>query len=52
MDSVILVLTLFNALLSGSLYGGMPDNKIMAIAGESATGKTYFTIGIVHKFPR
>ena len=40
----------FNALLSGSLYGGMPDNKIMAIAGESATGKTYFTIGIVHKF--
>ena len=27
----------FNALLSGSLYGGMPDNKIMAIAGESAS---------------
>jgi RecA/RadA recombinase len=42
----------FNALLSGSLYGGIPDNKILAIAGESATGKTYFTIGIVHKFLR
>ena len=40
----------FNALLSGSLYGGMPNNKIMAIAGESATGKTYFTMGIVYKF--
>ena len=42
----------FNALLSGSLYGGIPDNKILAIAGESATGKTYFTMGIVHKFLR
>ena len=42
----------FNALLSGSLYGGIPNNKILAIAGESATGKTYFTIGIVHKFLR
>ena len=40
----------FNALLSGSLYGGIPNNKIVAIAGESATGKTYFTLGIVHKF--
>ena len=40
----------FNALLSGSLWGGIPNNKIIAIAGESATGKTYFTLGIVHKF--
>tara|TARA_R100001509_G_scaffold165332_1_gene146453 strand:+ start:1000 stop:2064 length:1065 start_codon:yes stop_codon:yes gene_type:complete len=40
----------FNALLSGSIYGGIPNNKIIAIAGESATGKTYFTLGIVHKF--
>ena len=36
---------IFNAILSGSLYGGIPDNKIIAIAGESATGKTYFTSG-------
>jgi len=42
----------FNALLSGSLYGGMADNKILAIAGESATGKTYFALGLVHKFLR
>jgi RecA/RadA recombinase len=41
---------IFNALLSGSIHGGMPDNKIIALAGESATGKTYFTLGVVHKF--
>ena len=23
----------FNALLSGSIYGGIPDNKILALAG-------------------
>jgi RecA/RadA recombinase len=40
----------FNALLSGSLYGGIPNNKIMALAGESATGKTYFALGICKKF--
>ncbi|MFM7852888.1 MAG: hypothetical protein ACKO96_13460, partial [Flammeovirgaceae bacterium] len=40
----------FNALLSGSIYKGMQDNKIMALAGESSTGKTYFTLGIVSKF--
>ena len=40
----------FNALLSGSLSGGIPNNKIIALAGESATGKTYFALGIVHKF--
>ena len=40
----------FNALLSGSLYGGIPDNKIIALAGESATGKTFFALGIVSKF--
>lgn len=40
----------FNALLSGSLWGGMPDNKILALAGESATGKTFFTMGMVKKF--
>jgi len=39
-----------NALLSGSLYGGIASNKILALAGESATGKTYFAIGIVSKF--
>ena len=41
---------IFNALLSGSVYGGLPANKITAIAGESATGKTYFLMGIVKNF--
>ena len=40
----------FNALLSGSLYGGLPSNKITAIAGESATGKTFFALGMVKQF--
>jgi RecA/RadA recombinase len=39
-----------NAVLSGSLYGGVPDNKITAFAGESATGKTYFVLGVVRAF--
>jgi len=39
-----------NALLSGSIYGGMPSNKITAIAGEAATGKTFFALGIVKAF--
>ena len=41
---------IFNALLSGSIYGGLPNNKITAIAGESATGKTFFVMGIVKSF--
>ena len=41
---------IFNALLSGSLYGGLPKNKITAIAGESATGKTFFALGMVKQF--
>ena len=40
----------FNALLSGSLHGGLPKNKITAIAGESATGKTYFALGMCKQF--
>ena len=40
----------FNALLCGSLYGGIASNKILALAGESATGKTYFALGVVSKF--
>jgi len=40
----------FNALLSGSLFDGLPNNKITCLAGESATGKTYFSLGIVAQF--
>ena len=41
---------ILNAALSGSLYGGIPNNKITAFAGESATGKTFFAMGVVKKF--
>ena len=41
---------IFNALLSGSINGGLPSNKITAIAGESATGKTFFVMGMVKNF--
>ena len=40
----------FNALLSGTIFGGLPSNKITAIAGEAATGKTFFALGIVNHF--
>lgn len=41
---------MLNAVLSGSLFGGAPDNKVIAFAGEQATGKTYFVLGIVKAF--
>ena len=41
---------IFNGLISGSLQGGLPGNKITAIAGESATGKTFFVLGMVKNF--
>ena len=39
-----------NGLLSGTIFGGLPSNKITAIAGEAATGKTFFALGIVKHF--
>ena len=36
--------------MSGSLKGGLPKNKITALAGESATGKTFFALGMVKQF--
>ena len=41
---------IFNALLGGSIHRGLPANKITAIAGESATGKTFFLMGMVKNF--
>ena len=41
---------IFNALVSGSIFGGIPSNKITAIAGESSTGKTFFTLSVVRHF--
>jgi len=43
---------IFNALVSGSLYGGLPSNKVTALAGESSTGKTFFALSVVRNFLR
>lgn len=41
---------LLNAMISGSIYGGIPSNRIVALAGEEATGKTFFALAIVKAF--
>ena len=41
---------IFNAMVSGSIYGGVSRNKITAIAGESSTGKTFFSLAVVKNF--
>ena len=41
---------ILNALLSGSIFDGLPNNKITALAGESATGKTFFALGMCKQF--
>ena len=41
---------IFNALCSGSIYGGIPSNKVTALAGESSTGKTFFALSVVRNF--
>jgi RecA/RadA recombinase len=40
----------FNALLSGRIYRGLPSNKIYVLAGEEATGKTFYALGIAKAF--
>lgn len=40
-----------NALLSGTIFdGGFADNKIIALAGEPATGKTFYALQAVANF--
>lgn len=39
-----------NALVSGSIYKGIPSNKTQVFAGESATGKTFFALNVVKQF--
>jgi len=43
---------IFNAVVSGSLFGGIPSNKVTALAGESSTGKTFFALSVVRNFLR
>jgi len=41
---------IFNGLCSGSIFGGFSSNSINAIAGESGTGKIYFSLAVVRNF--
>lgn len=41
---------LYNAVLSGSIYGGYPSNRVTTLAGESSTGKTYMALQGVKSF--
>jgi RecA/RadA recombinase len=41
---------IFNALVSGSIFGGVSGNKITAISGESSTGKTFFALAVIKNF--
>ena len=38
-----------NAILSGSILGGLPDNRTVMFSGEPASGKTFFTLRICKK---
>ena len=39
-----------NALVSGSIYGGLPDSKCIGFAGEEATGKSFFVLAAAKAF--
>jgi RecA/RadA recombinase len=41
---------IFNALVSGSLFGGVSGNKITALVGESGCGKTFYALAVVKHF--
>jgi len=41
---------IFNALVSGSIFGGVSGNKITAISGVSSTGKTFFALAVIKHF--
>lgn len=40
----------FNALASGSIYGGLPDSKVTGLAAESSVGKTFLALGSLRQF--
>jgi RecA/RadA recombinase len=39
-----------NALVSGSIYKGIPNNKRIGFAGEPSVGKTYYALNVVKQF--
>ena len=34
----------FNAIISGSIFGGIPSDTVVGLAGEQGTGKTYMCL--------
>ena len=40
---------LLNACLSGSLFGGIPNNRSVCFAGPSGTGKTFLLLNVVRQ---
>jgi len=41
---------ILNAMLSGSLYGGIANNKIIAFAGETSCGKTFACLSMLKTY--
>lgn len=41
---------ILNAALSGSLFGGLPNNKALVLAGDPAVGKSFFALSIAANF--
>lgn len=41
---------ILNAVVSGSIYGGIRDNKVIGFGGAQATGKTFFVLSLVKNF--
>lgn len=39
-----------NALISGSIFNGIPSNKVTAIAGPSGVGKTFYVMQVIKSF--
>lgn len=40
----------FNAIVSGSIFKGIPDNKVVCLAGVESTGKTFFALSACKYF--
>jgi len=41
---------ILNALLSGSIYGGLCNNRVTSFAGETSVGKTFLSLSLVKQF--
>lgn len=41
---------ILNALMSGSIHGGVPSNRLTGFSAESSTGKTFLVLGAVKSF--